>query len=252
MAHMDLNSDIGESFGSWRMGDDATMLTTITSANIACGFHGGDPLTIRTTAQTAVNNGVAIGAHIGYRDLAGFGRRYIDYAPAELAADVLYQLSALDGITRTAGGAVTYVKPHGALNTTPNNQSQIQAVIDTIAEYNSELVILAMPGSYWGDYARQEGLRVVSEAFADRNYNPDGTLVSRRDPEAIIHDSEQVVENMLRLAEEGVIIARDGSRVELEAASICTHGDTAGAVAIAQQVRSALEDAGVEITAFTS
>ncbi|GAA1144522.1 LamB/YcsF family protein [Nesterenkonia lutea] len=255
MAQIDLNSDVGESFGNWTIGDDAAILRTVSSANIACGFHAGDPLTIRATATEAAANDVVIGAHIGYRDLAGFGRRHLECSPDELAADVLYQLSALEGIASAVGSQVRYVKPHGALyHSMISHTGHAHAVIDTIAAYcestGRDLPVLLLPGSIALDYAAEAGLRGVSEAFADRSYNPDGTLVSRRKPDAVLHDTEQVVENMLRLAEESVLIARDGTRIETQAESICTHGDTAGAVAMAQSVRSALEGAGVEIRSF--
>lgn len=249
---IDLNSDVGESFGNWRLPDE-DMLGVVSSANIACGFHAGDPKTILSSVRTAAANGVAVGAHIGYRDLAGFGRRFIDYDPAELAADVLYQLGALDGLARTAGTRISYVKPHGGMyNTIVTHQVQARAVIDAIAEYDETLPVLLLPGGYALDYAREQDLRGVAEAFADRNYNPDGTLVSRREPDAVLHETSQVVENMLRLAEEGVLIARDGTRIETEAESICTHGDTAGAVQMARSVREALEGAGVGIRSFAA
>lgn len=255
MAQIDLNSDVGESFGNWTIGDDAAILRTVSSANIACGFHAGDPMTIRATATEAVANDAVIGAHIGYRDLAGFGRRHLECSRDELAADVLYQLGALEGIAAAAGSQIRYVKPHGALyHSMISHTEHAHAVIDTIAAYQQstgrDLPVLLLPGSIALDFAVEAGLRGVSEAFADRSYNPDGTLVSRREPDAVLHDTEQIVENMLRLAEESVLIARDGTRIETRAESICTHGDTAGAVAMAQAVRTALEGAGVEIRSF--
>lgn len=255
MAQIDLNSDVGESFGNWTIGDDAAILRTVSSANIACGFHAGDPMTIRATATEAVANDAVIGAHIGYRDLAGFGRRHLECSRDELAADVLYQLGALEGIAAAAGSQIRYVKPHGALyHSMISHTEHAHAVIDTIAAYQRstgrDLPVLLLPGSIALDFAAEAGLRGVSEAFADRSYNPDGTLVSRREPDAVLHDTEQIVENMLRLAEESVLIARDGTRIETRAESICTHGDTAGAVAMAQAVRTALEGAGVEIRSF--
>ena len=249
--HMDLNSDVGESFGNWRIGDDAAILSVVSSANIACGFHAGDPLTIEATAATAAKNGVAIGAHIGYRDLAGFGRRHLECSPDELAADVRYQLGALEAMAGAAGSRIRYVKPHGALyHSMVGHQGHARAVIETIASYNPNLPVLLLPGSIGLDYAAEVGLRGVAEAFADRNYNPDGTLVSRREPDAVLHQTEHVVENMLRLAQDREIIARDGTRVPVAAESICVHGDTPGAVEMAQAVRAALEDAGVEIRSF--
>lgn len=252
-ARVDLNSDVGESFGNWQIGDDTAILRTVSSANIACGFHAGDPLTIQATARTAGENGVAIGAHIGYRDLAGFGRRHLECSPDELAADVLYQLGALEAMAGAAGARIRYVKPHGALyHSMVGHQGHARAVIDTIASYNPELPVLLLPGSIALDYAAEAGLRGVAEAFADRSYNADGTLVSRREPDAVLHQTEQVVENMLRLAQDGEIIARDGTRIPTEAESICVHGDTSGAVEMAQAVRGALEDADVEIRSFVA
>lgn len=249
---IDLNSDVGESFGNWRLPDEE-MLDIVSSANIACGSHAGDPLTIRSTASTAASKGVAIGAHIGYRDLAGFGRRFIDYDLEELSAEILFQLGALEAMAAAAGSRVTYVKPHGALyNTIISHKDQAKVVVDTIAEYNAELPILLLPGGYALEYTRSQGLRGVAEAFADRGYNPDGTLVSRSEPGAVLHDSSEVVDNMLRLAQEGVLIAHDGTRIETEAESICTHGDSPGAVNLARSVRDALTGAGVEIRSFTA
>ncbi|WP_324615205.1 LamB/YcsF family protein [Nesterenkonia sedimenti] len=251
-AAIDLNSDVGESFGNWTL-PDAQMLEVVSSANIACGFHAGDPITIRSTAATAAANGVAIGAHIGYRDLAGFGRRFIDYDLNELSADILYQLGALEAMAQAAGSKISYVKPHGALyNTIVTHQDQAKTVIDTIAEYNPKLPVLLLPGGYALEYARSQGLRGVAEAFADRAYNPDGSLVSRREEGAVLHDTDQVVENMLRLAQDGVLIARDGTRIETEAESICTHGDTQGSFQMAQAVREALTQAGIEIRSFAA
>lgn len=251
-AAIDLNSDVGESFGNWRLPDEE-MLHVVSSANIACGFHAGDPITIRSTAATAAAHGVAIGAHIGYRDLPGFGRRNMDYDLHELSAEVLYQLGALEALAQAAGSRVTYVKPHGAMyNTIVTDQEQAKAVIDAIAEYNAELPILLLPGGYALEYARRQGLRGVAEAFADRAYNPDGSLVSRREPGAVLHDTGEVVENMLRLAQDGVLIARDGTHIDTEAESICTHGDSPGSVAMARAVREALTDAGVDIRSFAA
>lgn len=249
-AAIDLNSDVGESLGNWKL-PDADMLDVVSSANIACGAHAGDPLTIRTTAATAAANGVVIGAHIGYRDLYGFGRRFIDYDLKELGAEVLFQIGALEAMAGAAGTKVRYVKPHGAMyNTINSHQDQAKVVIDTIAEYDSELPILLLPGGYALEYARSQGLRGVAEAFADRGYNPDGSLVSRREPGAVLHDTSEIVENMLRLAQEGVLIAHDGTRIEAEAESICTHGDNPTSVAVARAVRDALTEAGVEIRSF--
>ena len=251
MAFIDLNSDVGESFGNWTMGDDAAIFRSVSSANIACGFHAGDPSTIARTCRDAVAAGISIGAHVGYRDLAGFGRRFLDCSPTELADDVLYQLGALEGIARAAGGRISYVKPHGALyNTIVTHQEQAQAVVDAVKAFGGDLPMLLLPGSVALAAAEAAGLRGVAEAFADRAYNPDGTLVSRREPGAVLHDEDAVAANMVRLATEGTIVARDGSTIETSAESICLHGDTAGAVSMAAAVRRELEAAGVDIRSF--
>lgn len=218
MTRIDLNSDIGESFGAWRIGDDSAMLQIVSSANIACGFHAGDPLTIQRTTSEAATRGVAIGAHVGYRDLAGFGRRHLECSGEELRADVLYQLGALQAMARTAGTSIAYVKPHGArYHAMVDHEVHAHAVVDAIASYDSSLPMLLLPGSLGLSYAAEAGIRGISEAFADRAYHPDGRLVSRREPSAVLHETSQVVENMLRFAEQGVLLAQDGTRIETQA-----------------------------------
>lgn len=251
MPYIDLNSDVGESFGNWNMGDDAAIFTSVSSANVACGFHAGDPSVIAQTCRDAVAAGVTIGAHVGYRDLAGFGRRFLDCSPTELADDVLYQLGALEALTRAAGTTIKYVKPHGALyNTIVHHEAHAQAVIDAIRAFGTDLPVLLLPGSVALAKAETAGLRAVAEAFADRNYTPEGTLVSRREANAVLHDPATVTANMIRLATEGTIVAVDGSVIPMNAESICVHGDTAGAVAMAAAVRAGLENAGVTIKSF--
>ncbi|ADX71879.1 uncharacterized lactam utilization protein B-like protein [Pseudarthrobacter phenanthrenivorans Sphe3] len=251
MAFIDLNSDVGESFGNWTMGDDAAIFRSVSSANVACGFHAGDPSTIAGTCREAVAAGISIGAHVGYRDLAGFGRRFLDCSPTELADDVLYQLGALEAIARAAGGRIRYVKPHGALyNTIVTHEVQAKAVVDAVMAFGGDLPLLLLPGSVALAAAESAGLRGVAEAFADRAYNPDGTLVSRRERGAVLHDEDVVAANMVRLATEGTIIARDGSTIRTSAESICLHGDTDGAVSMAAAVRRELEAAGVGIRSF--
>ena len=249
--HIDLNSDVGESFGNWTMGDDDAIFQSVSSANVACGFHAGDPSGIAQTCRDAVAGGITIGAHVGYRDLAGFGRRFLDCSPTELADDVLYQLGALEALARSAGGIIRYVKPHGALyNTIVHHQAHAQAVVDAVKAFGGDLPLLLLPGSIALDKAEKAGLRGVAEAFADRGYTPDGTLVSRREPGAVLHDEAEVAERMVRLATDGVLRAVDGTDVRVEAESICLHGDTPGAVAMAAAVRAGLESAGVEIRPF--
>lgn len=251
MPTIDMNADVGESFGRWRLGDDAAIFESVTSANIACGFHAGDPSTIAETCRAAAAAGVTIGAHVAYRDLAGFGRRYIDCTPTELADDVLYQIGALEAFARAAGTRVRYVKPHGALyHATVDNPGHARAVVDAIRAFDTRLPIMALPGACILEIAQDAGLRGVIEAFADRNYNPDGSLVSRREPDAMLEDDEAIAANMVRLAHDGVIVARDGSPLSIAAESICVHGDSPSAVATAAKVRRALADSGVDIAAF--
>jgi len=249
--NINLNSDLGESLGAWRMGDDDAMLDIVSSANVACGFHAGDPAGILQTLRRAGAKGVAVGAHVSYPDLVGFGRRPMDVASADLRADVIYQIGALRGLAAAAGTAVRYVKPHGALyNTIAHDERQAQDVIAAIREIDAGLGLVALAGSPLIDWARAAGLRVVAEAFADRAYEPDGSLVSRRKPGAVLHDPQEVAARMLRLAQEGVVTAIDGSTVRIEAESVCVHGDSPGAVEMARQVRLRLEGAGVVIRPF--
>lgn len=252
MSRLDLNADLGESFGRWRLGDDDALLGLITSANVACGFHAGDPLTLRRTCAAAAARDVRIGAQVGYRDLAGFGRRFIDVAPDDLAADVLYQLGALDGLARVAGARVRYVKPHGALyNAVVRHEGQAAAIVEAVRAYDPGLSVLGLPGSALLSAAEASGLRTVAECFADRAYRADGSLVPRTEPGAVIEDVDTVVARAVRMAVAHEVVAADGTVVTVTAQSICVHGDTAGAVEIAAAVRSALGRAGVTVTAFT-
>ena len=248
---IDLNADLGEGFGVWRLGDDDALLRLVTSANVACGFHAGDPVTMRRVCAGAVAAGVAIGAQVSYRDLAGFGRRFIDVAADDLTADVLYQLAALDGIARTAGAGVRYVKPHGALyNAVVHHEAQARALVDAVVAVDTSLPVLGLPGGLVLELAADAGLRAVTEAFADRAYTPEGRLVPRTEPGAVIHDPAEVAARVVRLALDGVVTAVDGTDVEVRAESVCFHGDTPGAVAMARAVRAGLEQAGVEIRPF--
>lgn len=248
---MDINSDLGESFGAWPMGDDAAMLDIVTSANVACGFHAGDPAGILDTLKAAAARGVAVGAHVGYRDLVGFGRRNMDPTSRELVADVIYQIGALQGLARAAGTQVRYVKPHGALyNTIAHDERQGGDVITALLEVDPGLTLLALAGSALIDRARARGLTVVAEAFADRAYNDDGTLVSRRLPGAVLHDADEVAERMLRWVESGTLTSINGKPVRVQADSICVHGDSPGAVEMARRIRSRLQAAGVPLAPF--
>ncbi|RZS34663.1 UPF0271 protein [Herbihabitans rhizosphaerae] len=247
---MDLNADLGEGFGIWRLGDDDALLSVVTSANVACGFHAGDPSTMRAVCASAAARGVAIGAQVSYRDLAGFGRRFVDVAPAELADEVLYQIGALDAFARAAGTRVAYVKPHGALyNAVVHHEAQAHAVVDGVRAFG-ELPVLGLPGSALLAAAKEAGLRPVTEAFADRGYTPDGTLVPRSSPDALLSGTDAVVERAVRLAAKGELVAVDGSVLSVRAESLCLHGDTPGAVQHARAVRAALEDAGVTLDPF--
>jgi UPF0271 protein len=249
--NIDLNSDLGESLGAWRMGDDAALLAIVSSANVACGFHAGDPAGILQTLREAGARGVVVGAHVSYPDLAGFGRRNMDVASADLRADVIYQVGALQGLAAAAGTTVRYVKPHGALyNTIAHDERQAHDVIAALLALDPRLVLVGLAGSPLLGWARAAGLRVVAEAFADRAYTPQGTLVSRREPGAVLHDPQEIAARMLRLATGGVVTAIDGSTVRIEADSICVHGDSPGAVETARQVRAVLEAAGVAIRPF--
>ncbi len=248
---IDLNSDLGESLGGWRMGDDAAMLDIVSSANVACGFHAGDPAGILETLKAARERGAIVGAHVSYPDLVGFGRRNMDVASADLVAGVIYQIGALQGLARVAGTEVRYVKPHGALyNTIAHDRRQATDVITAMRAIDPSLVLVALAGSPLIDWARDAGLTVVAEAFADRGYTPEGTLVSRRDPGAVLHDVDQIAARMLMLVREGVVEAVDGSPVRIAADSICVHGDSPGAVAIARHLRERFEQEGVRISSF--
>ena len=251
MNGIDLNADLGESFGHWTLGDDEAMLELVTSANVACGFHAGDPSTLRRTVTAAADRGVVIGAQVGYRDLAGFGRRFIDVEPEDLAADVIYQIGALAGLARAAGTRVRYVKPHGALyNTIVTHVEQAAAVVEAVAAYDDDLAVVGLPGSEFLAAAQRAGLRIVREAFADRAYTAAGTLVPRRELGAVLHDPAVIAARVVEFVVSGRVLATTGEAVVVQADSVCVHGDTAGAVGIAKAVRAALADAGVRVRSF--
>jgi UPF0271 protein len=251
MTIIDLNSDLGEGFGAWKMGDDDALLEIVSSANIACGFHAGDPGIMRRVTERAVERGVAIGAHVAYRDLAGFGRRAIDMAPDELSDEVLYQIGALDAFAKAAGGQVRYVKPHGALyNTAADDEEQAWAVLDGIRRYDPSLAILCPPDSEMSRQAENFGVRAYAEAFADRAYTAKGTLVSRKLPGAVLHDADAVATRAVEIAKTGKVIAADGRELTIPARSLCVHGDTPGAVELAHRIAKELVSAGVKIKSF--
>ncbi|MFD0519112.1 LamB/YcsF family protein [Paractinoplanes durhamensis] len=250
---MDLNADLGEGFGRWTLGDDEALLDIVTSANVACGFHAGDPSTMNRICLAAVERGVAIGAQVGYRDLAGFGRRRIDYDLGELRDDILYQVGALEAFCRAAGGSVDYVKPHGALyNTAAVDDGQASAVVAAVRAYDPALPVLCQPGSALARLATVAGLTVVGEGFADRGYRPDGTLVPRTAAGALIDDPKLVVAQAVRMVVDGEVVTPDGDVVPCQVASICVHGDTPGAVELAGQVRAGLVDAGHTVAPFVT
>ena len=253
MASVDLNSDLGEGFGQWSLGDDEALLSVVTSANVACGFHAGDATIMRRVCEQAVASGVTIGAQVGYRDLSGFGRRFIDMDPDDLTQDVVYQLGALDAFARVAGSRVRYVKPHGALyNAIVHHEDQAAAVVQAVLDVDPTLPVLGLPGSVWLDLAGKAGLRTVAEAFADRAYTPQGTLVPRALPGAVLHDPELVAGRCVAMATGEPVVDADGGSLLLRPESICVHGDTDGAVDIARAVRRALAEAGVVLRSFTS
>jgi len=237
---VDLNSDVGEGFGHWPGGPDADLMPLLTSVNVACGFHAGDPLTMRRTVERAVAHGCAIGAQVSYPDLAGFGRRFMEMQPDDLAAAVLYQIGALEAFARVSGSMVRYVKPHGALyNAIVHHEAQAAAVASAVASLHPSLPLLGLPGSAIERSCAAHGVAFVHEGFADRAYAPDGTLMPRTQPGALITDPRQAADHALRLVEAG-------------AHSICVHSDTPGAVAILHAVRDALLAAGVDPAPFAT
>ncbi|MEU1576050.1 5-oxoprolinase subunit PxpA [Streptomyces collinus] len=251
MTSIDLNADLGEGFGRWRLTDDERLLSVVTSANVACGFHAGDAVTMRRVCELAAERGVRIGAQVSYRDLAGFGRRAMDVPPAELTAEVAYQIGALEVFARAAGARVAYVKPHGALyNRVVHDQEQAAAVVDGVLLADAALPVLGLPGSRLLELAGKAGLPVFTEAFADRAYTDAGTLVPRTLEGAVVTDPDAVVERSLGLARSGEVVSRSGTRIEVRARSLCLHGDTHGAVELARRVRERLEASGVRVEAF--
>ena len=251
MLSVDLNSDLGESYGAWNMGDDAAMLGIVSSANVACGFHAGDPAGILKTVRMAAENNVVIGAHVSYPDRAGFGRRNMDVTSDELIGDVIYQIGALQGIAKAAGTRVCYVKPHGALyNQIAHDERQALAVIQAIQMLDPALALMGLAGTKVLALARAEGLAVVAEVFADRGYTKDGLLVPRYEPGAVLHDPEDVAKRMLNFARTGIVTAHDGTDIRIEAQSICVHGDSPGAVAMAKAIRRLFEAENIRVKPF--
>jgi UPF0271 protein len=247
---LDLNSDLAEGFGIWRLGDDDALLEVVSSANVACGFHAGDASTMRRVCALAAERGVVVGAQVSYRDLAGFGRRFIDVEPGQLADEVLYQIGALEACARAGGTRVGYVKPHGALyNATVRHTAQAGAVVAGVRAFGA-LPVLGLPGSELLAAAERAGLEPVQEAFADRGYTPEATLVPRSEPGALLSTSAEVVERAVRLATAGEIVAVDGTVLKVGARSLCLHGDTQGAVELARAVRAELLTLDVAVRPF--
>ncbi|MEE8414995.1 MAG: 5-oxoprolinase subunit PxpA [Desulfobacterales bacterium] len=252
MIKIDLNSDMGESFGAYKLGMDEAVIQHITSANIACGWHAGDPLVMDRTVKMAVEFGVGVGAHPGYPDLLGFGRRNMDCTLEEVQKYLIYQIGALQAFCKINGTKLQHVKPHGALYLMAvENEEIARAVAEAIVSVNPELLYVALAGAkgeFMSRIGQEVGLKVVYEAFADRAYTPDGTLVSRRQPGAVIKDPEEVSERALRMAKDGIVIAVDGTSIPLEAQTLCVHGDTPSAVDLVKKIRETLESDGVLVT----
>jgi 5-oxoprolinase (ATP-hydrolysing) subunit A len=249
---VDLNCDMGESFGTYRMGADGSLLALVTSANIACGFHGGDPRTMNATVRLAAAAGVTIGAHVSYPDLVGFGRRHMQISADELITDVLFQIGALEAFCRRHGTAVRYVKAHGALyNDLAEDDSLSSALAEAVGAYGGALAVLALGGSPSVEVLRGRGVRVVREGFADRAYTNDGRLVSRRQAGAVLTDPAEVAARGLRIATGKAVEAIDGTPIVVDADSICVHGDTPDAPRLAGALRQALADHHVEVAAFS-
>jgi UPF0271 protein len=243
---IDFNCDMGESFGAYTLGLDDQIIASITSANIACGFHAGDPVWMRRTVALAEKHGVGVGAHPGFPDLRGFGRRNISASPSEVRDDLVYQIGALTAFTREK--RLQHVKPHGALyNMAVENDALATAICQAVVEVNPLMILVVLAGSRWVEIAGRMGLRAAREVFADRAFNADGTLVPRSVPGSVLRDPHEVIERSLRLVTEGKVVAITGELVELQADTICLHGDTPGAVHLAAALREAFERAGVEL-----
>lgn len=250
---IDINSDMGESFGAYTIGHDAGLMASITSANVAAGFHAGDPSVLRGTIRLARMRGVAVGAHPGFPDLAGFGRREMNVTPAEAEDFILYQIAAVAGVAAAEGVKLQHVKPHGALfNMAVRHAELAGAIARAVAAFDSSLILFGLPGSEILKAGRAAGLRVAAEVFADRAYEPDGSLASRRKPGAVLHDPVAVVARAVRMVKERTVVAIDGSVVTLDADTICVHGDTPGADDLAAKIRAGLEAAGITVKAIAA
>ena len=248
---VDINSDMGESFGAYTIGHDDGLMNAITSANVAAGFHAGDPSVLRATVRLAKARGVAVGAHPGFPDLVGFGRRELNVTPVEAEDLVLYQVAAVAGVAASEGVKLQHVKPHGALfNMAVKDVGLADAIARGVAAFDRSLILFGLPGSEILNAGRRAGLRVAAEVFADRAYEPDGTLASRRKPGSVIHDPDAVVARAVRMVKEKNVVAIDGSVVPLQADTICVHGDTRGSDELAARIRAGFEAAGVTVKAI--
>ena len=248
---IDLNSDLGESFGPWPMGQDEALMASISSANVACGFHAGDPGAMRATIALAREQGVAIGAHPGFQDLVGFGRRELKATPREVEDLVLYQVAALAGMAAAQGASLQHVKAHGALyNMACRDRALADAIATAVASIDRSLILFGLPGSELLRAGQAAGLTVAAEVFADRSYDPDGSLTSRLKPGSVIDDTATVVARAIVMARDKQVVAVDGSTIRLQADTMCLHGDTPGAAALARDIRRGLEAAGVRIAAL--
>jgi UPF0271 protein len=251
MLRVDLNADVGESFGAWTLGQDPALMKSITSANVACGFHAGDPGVMRATVALAAEHGVAVGAHPGFPDLAGFGRRELQVAPRDVEDFVVYQIGALAGIAAAQGVRLQHVKPHGALfNMAVRDPALADAIARAITLIDTSIILFGLPGSELVAAGGRAGLRTACEVFADRAYQPDGTLVSRSHPNAVIHDAAAVEARVIDMVRTQAVDAIDGTRVPLRVDTICVHGDTPGAAELASRVRTALEKEGIAVRAI--
>ena len=253
MTSIDLNADLGEGFGAWRMADDDGLLDVVTSANVACGFHAGDPSIMRRVCRRAAERGVVIGAHVSYRDLIGFGRRPLPVDPGDLADDIVYQIGGLAAVAGAAGSAVRYVKAHGALyNQAADDDAIAEVIADAVASFDTSLAVLCLPGSAMADAAAAAGLTAVAEGYLDRAYDDRGRLVPRARDGAVITDGDAVVARAVALATHAPVQSMEGNDVAVDVRSLCTHGDTPAALDLGRAARRALEDAGIAVCAFVS
>lgn len=248
---IDVNCDMGEGYGIWKTADDQEIMPHISSANIACGFHAGDPTTMMVTTELAITHAVRVGAHVSYRDIVGFGRRFIDISPEQLKADIVYQLGALDGIAGTFLGAVAYVKPHGALyNTINDHEEQARATVEAVLSYDASLPVLGMPGSRFLSIAQEAEMEVYYEAFPDRNYSAPNVLLSRKHPQAVITDPQIIAERIINLVEHKTLTTIEGKTFDIPAHSVCLHSDAPGSAERIQRVRGILAQHDVTIQSF--